>query len=160
MFHFASVFSSSSILLTWSLHTSLEFRQFSCPLQSKYLKLEKSRLVLNIQQQYRIALITKVNTSLLFTPESVASRNVMMSEPWTQMRFVCAQESPKPGLYCLLDLCGEYEVALLHAVLEKGVRELMRALHEDYTKFQKFKGKVWGRSSQLTSGWNSVMLSE
>ena len=58
------------------------------------------------------------------------------------MRFVCVQESLKPGLYCLLDLCGEYEVALLHAVLEKGARELMRALHEDYTKFHKFKGKV------------------
>ena len=58
------------------------------------------------------------------------------------MRFVWAQESLKPGLYRLLDLCGECEVALLHAVLEKGVRELMRALHEDSTKFHKFKGKV------------------
>ena len=58
------------------------------------------------------------------------------------MRFVCAQEYLKPGLYRLLDLCGEYEVALLHAVQEKGVRELMRGLHEDYTKFHKFKGKV------------------
>ena len=44
------------------------------------------------------------------------------------MRFVCAQEYLKPGLYRLLDLCGEYEVALLHAVLKKGARELMRAL--------------------------------
>ena len=58
------------------------------------------------------------------------------------MRFVCVQESLKPGLYCLLDLCGEYEVALLHAVLKKGARELTRALKEDYTKFQKAKGKM------------------
>ena len=58
------------------------------------------------------------------------------------MRFVCVQESLNPGLYCLLDLSGEYEVALLHALLEKCARELMRALHEDYTKFHKFKGKV------------------
>ena len=58
------------------------------------------------------------------------------------MQFVCGQESLKPGLYRLLDLCGEYEVALLHAVLEKGVRELMCALQEDYTKFQKPKGKM------------------
>ncbi|XP_078357235.1 unhealthy ribosome biogenesis protein 2 homolog isoform X2 [Oculina patagonica] len=47
-----------------------------------------------------------------------------------------------PGVYCLLDLCGEHELSLLHAVLEKGSRELFHSLHADYTKYHKFKGKV------------------
>jgi len=47
-----------------------------------------------------------------------------------------------PGVYCLLDLCGEHELSLLHAVLEKGSRELFHFLHADYTKYHKFKGKV------------------
>ncbi|XP_068694742.1 unhealthy ribosome biogenesis protein 2 homolog [Montipora foliosa] len=47
-----------------------------------------------------------------------------------------------PGIYCLLDICGEHELSMLHAVLEKGSRELFHSLHEDYTKYHKFKGKV------------------
>ena len=43
------------------------------------------------------------------------------------MRFVRVQESLKPGLYCLLDLCGEYEVALLHASLKGRPRTDARA---------------------------------
>jgi len=47
-----------------------------------------------------------------------------------------------PGVYCLLDMCGEHELSLMHAVLEKGYRELFHSLHADYTKYHKFKGKV------------------
>jgi len=47
-----------------------------------------------------------------------------------------------PGIYCLLDLCGEHELSLLHAVLQKGSRELFHSLHADYSKYHKFKGKV------------------
>lgn len=46
------------------------------------------------------------------------------------------------GVYCLFELCGEHELSLLHAVLEKGSRELFHSLHADYTKYHKFKGKV------------------
>ena len=85
---------------------------------------------------------------------------VMISEPWTDA--VCLRAGV-PQAWAVLPaglMCVEYEVALLHVVLEKGARELMRALHEDYTKFHKFRGKVWDSSSQLTSGCNSVMPSE
>jgi hypothetical protein len=52
------------------------------------------------------------------------------------------QQSLVPGIYCLLDMCGEHEMALLHAVLDKGSRELFRTVNVDYNKFHKFKGKV------------------
>ncbi|KAK3715940.1 hypothetical protein QZH41_016502 [Actinostola sp. cb2023] len=47
-----------------------------------------------------------------------------------------------PGIYCLIDSCGEHEIALLHAVLDKGSRELFTSLTNEYNKFYKFKGKA------------------
>ncbi|KAJ7326509.1 hypothetical protein OS493_027453 [Desmophyllum pertusum] len=55
-------------------------------------------------------------------------------------------------VYCLLDLCGEHELSLLHAVLEKGSRELFHSLHADYTKYHKFKGKSDVRNDDKRGG--------
>ncbi|KAK2555339.1 Unhealthy ribosome biogenesis protein 2-like protein [Acropora cervicornis] len=52
------------------------------------------------------------------------------------------REALVPGVYCLLDICGEHELSLLHAVLEKGCQELFHSLHADYSKYHKFKGKI------------------
>ncbi|XP_048590183.1 unhealthy ribosome biogenesis protein 2 homolog isoform X2 [Nematostella vectensis] len=46
------------------------------------------------------------------------------------------------GVFCLLDLCGDHETALLHATLSKGSRELFKTLNEEYNKYHKFTGKV------------------
>ena len=47
-----------------------------------------------------------------------------------------------PGVYCLLDLCDHHSVAVLHTVLTHGVRQVFSALHSDYSKYHKYKGKV------------------
>ena len=57
--------------------------------------------------------------------------------------LISHQDALVSGIYCLLDVCGEHELSLLHAVLQKGSRELFYSLHADYTKYHKFKGKVW-----------------
>ncbi|XP_020917620.2 unhealthy ribosome biogenesis protein 2 homolog [Exaiptasia diaphana] len=46
------------------------------------------------------------------------------------------------GIYCLIDASGEHEIALLHATLDRGSRELFTTLINEYNKFYKFKGKV------------------
>ncbi|EDO27260.1 predicted protein, partial [Nematostella vectensis] len=55
-------------------------------------------------------------------------------------------KEPTPSVYllpfCLLDLCGDHETALLHATLSKGSRELFKTLNEEYNKYHKFTGKV------------------
>ena len=47
-----------------------------------------------------------------------------------------------PGVYKMLDLCGEHEMALLHATLDKTGKEIFQMLHEDYKKHYKYKGQV------------------
>ncbi|XP_065830686.1 unhealthy ribosome biogenesis protein 2 homolog [Oscarella lobularis] len=47
-----------------------------------------------------------------------------------------------PGIYALLDLCREHELALLHTTLDKSGKEIFKALFGDYTQHHKFSGKV------------------
>ena len=65
-----------------------------------------------------------------------------LGHPIICLIFFLQQDAIVPGVYCLLDMCGEHELSLMHAVLEKGSRELFHSLHADYTKYHKFKGKV------------------
>ena len=46
------------------------------------------------------------------------------------------------GVYALLDLCGEHEMSLLHAALDDTGKLLFKQLHENYTNFHKFTGRV------------------
>ncbi|CAH3042344.1 unnamed protein product, partial [Porites evermanni] len=93
---------------------------------------------------------TKVKTNELIQSAQRMSRWVQSSN-WISKRkciftkytpFFIKNDSLTPGVYCLLDMCGEHELSLMHAVLDKGSRELFHSLHADYTKYHKFKGKV------------------
>eukprot|EP00118_Oscarella_pearsei_P015047 m.133002 g.133002 ORF g.133002 m.133002 type:complete len:1491 (+) comp38095_c0_seq2:109-4581(+) len=47
-----------------------------------------------------------------------------------------------PGIYAVMDLCKDHEMALLHATLDKPGKELFKKLHEEYSQHHKYKGKV------------------
>jgi len=47
-----------------------------------------------------------------------------------------------PGIYAVLDTCSVMEFKQLFATLAEEEKSLLRALHEDYTRDHKFKGKV------------------
>ncbi len=47
-----------------------------------------------------------------------------------------------PGVYSLIDICGEHERELIHANMEEAGKAMFKRIFEDYTKFHKFTGKV------------------
>lgn len=63
--------------------------------------------------------------------------NIMKSSiaPWLRAEVV-------PGLYALLDACGDHDRAMLFANLNDSSRDQLRGLVDDYNKYHKFQGNV------------------
>ncbi|XP_064638630.1 unhealthy ribosome biogenesis protein 2 homolog [Lineus longissimus] len=52
------------------------------------------------------------------------------------------KKSLLPGIHCLLNLCDEHSMAVLHTVLNPGVKHIFTALYQDYTKHYKYTGRI------------------
>ncbi|XP_066281622.1 unhealthy ribosome biogenesis protein 2 homolog isoform X3 [Branchiostoma lanceolatum] len=52
------------------------------------------------------------------------------------------KKSLVPSVYLLLDVCGMHGSKLLVTALHPGLREIYKALHADYNRYHKYRGKV------------------
>eukprot|EP00058_Branchiostoma_floridae_P025211 XP_002610701.1 hypothetical protein BRAFLDRAFT_117943 [Branchiostoma floridae] len=52
------------------------------------------------------------------------------------------KKSLVPSVYLLLDVCGMHGSKLLGTALDPGLREIYKALHTDYSRYHKYRGKV------------------
>ncbi|XP_078590533.1 unhealthy ribosome biogenesis protein 2 homolog isoform X2 [Branchiostoma floridae x Branchiostoma japonicum] len=52
------------------------------------------------------------------------------------------KKSLVPSVYLLLDVCGMHGSKLLGTALDPGLREIYKALHMDYSRYHKYRGKV------------------
>jgi hypothetical protein len=83
--------------------------------------------------------IARVQVFSKYTPYMVAEY-IRLSQKWTPTLEV--KHLLVPGVYKLLDLCSEHEMALLYATLDKPGKELLQVLHDDYKTHHKYKGQV------------------
>ena len=54
----------------------------------------------------------------------------------------CPQKSMLSGVYACLDICDKHSINQLRLRLPPGVREVFHMLHNDYTNYYKYTGKV------------------
>jgi len=52
------------------------------------------------------------------------------------------QKALLPGVFSLLKLCTDHDLAFVKASLDLAARESLQALTAEYQKFYKFSGKV------------------
>lgn len=70
---------------------------------------------------------------------------VLLEYVWGTSAYVLPHAVSKallPGIYVLLDACGPFETAQLHALLDGTGQALLKTLHSRYTTEHKFTGKV------------------
>jgi len=56
--------------------------------------------------------------------------------------LLSSQETLLPGVFSLLKLCTDHDLAFVKASLDTAARESLQALVAEYLKFYKFSGRV------------------